>query len=185
MQLLILLFSDGVAIGATISAGGNGYQVGDVLTVGTIGVASVGRNVRFTFPGIGVTTQLILDNVQGDFTVGVGGTIKFFNSAGISTDLNGASGGGNVTIPSNGITEVSDGLHIKVNHKNHGMNFDDNIVRISGVLPDVKPTKLAAAYDKSSSDPFQVLDASTFGNFEGVGIGTTNTGLLLIGEEVD
>ena len=156
-----ITIEDGVAIGATITAGGNGYQVGDVVTVGTIGVASVGRNVRFTIAGIGVTTQLILDNVQGDFVVGAAGTIKFFNSSGISTDLNGTSAGGDVTIPTDGITEVSDGLHIKVNHKNHGMNFDDNIVRISGVLPDVKPTKLAVAYDKESSDPISVLDAST------------------------
>jgi len=175
---------DGVAIGATIAAGGNGYQIGDVLTVGNIGVASVGRNVRFTIAGIGQTTQLILDNVQGDFVVGAAGTIKFFNSSGISTELNGATAGGNVTIPSGGITEVSDGLHIKVNHKNHGMNFDDNIVRISNVLPDIKPTKLTAAYDKASSDPITVTDATIFNNFEGVGIGTTNTGLILIGEEL-
>ena len=151
---------DGVAIAATITSGGNGYQVGDVVTVGTIGVASVGRNVRFTIAGIGVTTQLILDNVQGDFIVGAAGTIKFFNSSGISTELNGQTAGGDVTIPSDGITEVSDGLHIKINHKNHGMNFDDNIVRISGVRPDVKPTKLAVAYDKASSDPISVIDAT-------------------------
>ena len=44
---------NGVAIAATITgSGGNGYQVGDVLTLGTIGVASVGRNVRFTVAGI-------------------------------------------------------------------------------------------------------------------------------------
>ena len=69
---------NGVAIAATITgSGGNGYQVGDVLTLGTIGVASVGRNVRFTVAGIGLTTQLVLDNVQGDFIVGAAGTIKF------------------------------------------------------------------------------------------------------------
>ena len=55
-----ITIEDGVAIAATITSGGNGYQVGDVVTVGTIGVASVGRNVRFTIAGIGVTTQLIL-----------------------------------------------------------------------------------------------------------------------------
>ena len=36
------------------------------------------------------------------------------------------------------------------------MNFDDNFVRIFKVRPDVKPTKLAAVYDKSSTDPLQV-----------------------------
>ena len=29
------------------------------------------------------------------------------------------------------VTEVTDGLHIKVDHKNHGMYFDDNYVTIS------------------------------------------------------
>ena len=175
---------DGVAIAATISSGGNGYQIGDVVTVGSIGVASVGRDVRFTITGIGVTSQLILDNVQGDFIVGAGSTLKFYNSAGVSTELNGQTAGADVTIPSDGLTEVSDGLHIKINHRNHGMNFDDNIVRISGVRPDIKPTKLAVAYDKASSDPISVIDAGSFDTFEGVGIGTTNTGLLLIGEEL-
>ena len=180
-----ITIQNGVAIAATITGdGGNGYQIGDVLTLGNIGVASVGRNVRFTVAGIGLTTQLILDNVQGDFAVGAAGTIKFINNAGISTELNGLTGGGDVTIPTGGITEVSDGIHIKVNHRNHGMNFDDNIVRISGVLPDVKPTKLTVAYDKASTDPITVSDASAFSSFEGVGIGTTNTGLLLIGEEL-
>jgi hypothetical protein len=176
---------NGVAIAATITgSGGNGYQVGDVLTLGTIGVASVGRNVRFTVAGIGLTTQLVLDNVQGDFIVGAAGTIKFFNSSGISTELNGRLAQGDVTIPSDGITQVSDGLHIKINHKNHGMNFEDNRVIISDVRSDVKPTKLTAAYDKASSDPIVVTNATAFSNFEGVGIGTTNTGLLLIGEEI-
>ena len=64
------------------------------------------------------------------------------------------------------------------------MNFEDNRVIISDVRSDVKPTKLTAAYDKASSDPIVVTNATAFSNFEGVGIGTTNTGLLLIGEEI-
>ena len=83
-----------------------------------------------------------------------------------------------------GITSVSDGLHIRVNHKNHGMYFADNFVRISGVLPDIKPVKLTAPYSVSSTDPIQVSDGSIFSTFENVGIGTTNTGLLLIGDEI-
>ena len=146
--------------------------------VGSIGVASVGRDVRFTITGIGVTSQLILDNVQGDFIVGAGSTLKFYNSAGVSTELNGQTAGADVTIPSDGLTEVSDGLHTsRLIIENHGMNFGDNIID-SGVRPDIKPTKLAVAYDKASSDPISVIDAGSFDTFEGVGIGTTNTGLF-------
>ena len=45
---------------------------------------------------------------------------------------------------------------------------------------------MTAAYDKSSTDPIQVSAGTgdTFSTFEGVGVGLTNTGLLLIGEEV-
>ena len=103
---------DGVAIGATINnAGGNGYQVGDVVTISANAPdpsssdpagLSVGRNARFTLPGIGFTSQLILGNVQGEFITGAAGTIRFIDSNDVDRELNSASGG-DVTIPSNGI----------------------------------------------------------------------------------
>ena len=82
---------------ATIMNGGSGYQVGDVLGITTIGVASLGRNARLTIPGIGQTSELVLNNVQGEFVVGSANTMFFFNSSGISTELNssGAAGLGN------------------------------------------------------------------------------------------
>ena len=186
---------DGVAIAATISGnGGNGYQVGDVVSISANAPLpsssdpaglSVGRNARFTLTSIGTTSQLIIGNVQGDFTTGAAGTIRYIDSDGSDKELN-SGVGGNVTIPSNEIETVSDGLHIKVNHVNHGMNFDDNFVRIFKVLPDVKPTKLTAAYSKSSTDPLQITagTGSRFSTFEGAAVGGTNTGLLLIGEEI-
>ena len=177
-----------VASGATINnAGGSGYQVGDVVGIDTIGAASVGRNARLTISGIGHTNELILNNIQGEFVVGAAKTLFFFNSSGISTELNssGAAGlgtGGDVQI-SNIITD-SDGLHFKVNHQNHGMYFSDNSVSISGVHPDVKPTKLTAEYSSTSTDQIAVGGATTFSTFENVGVGTTNVGFLLIGDEV-
>ena len=84
---------NGVAIAATVGTGGSGYQVGDVFTVSTIGLSSVGQNMRLSLPGIGVTQELILNNVQGDFVVGSANTIQFVNSSGITTDLNYSLGG--------------------------------------------------------------------------------------------
>ena len=181
---------NGVAIAATISGnGGVGYQVGDVVSINTIGAASVGRNARFTLTSIGHTSQLILNNVQGDFVTGAAGTLTFFDSSNTLRELNsgtfnGTAFTGDVTI--NASTTVSDGLHVKVNHVNHGMNFDDNFVRIVGILPDIKPTKLTAEYSKSSTDPISVSSGTgnTFNTFENVSIGSTNTGLILIGDEV-
>jgi hypothetical protein len=179
--------NSGVIGVATIMNGGSGYQVGDVLGITTIGVASLGRNARLTVPGIGQTSELILNNVQGEFVVGSANTMFFFNSSGISTELNssGAAGlgtGGDVQIST--ISIVSDGLHLNVNHKNHGMYFTDNSVILSGVAPDVKPTTLTAAYPSDSTGGITVALASNFGTFEKVGVGTTNTGYLLIGDEI-
>ena len=88
--------------------------------------------MRLTIPGIGQTSELILNNVQGEFVVGAAKTLFFFNSSGISTELNssGAAGlgtGGDVQISN--IKIDTDGLHINVNHQNHGMCFANNQVR--------------------------------------------------------
>ena len=179
--------NSGVIGVATITNGGSGYQVGDVLGITTIGIASVGRNARLTVAGIGQTSELIFNNVQGEFVVGAANTLFFFNSSGISTELNssGAAGlgtGGDVQIST--INIDSDGLHLNINHQNHGMYFTDNLVKLSGIAPDVKPTTLTAGYPADSTDGITVALASNFTTFEKVGVGTTNTGYLLIGDEI-
>ena len=176
-----------VAGGATIVNGGFGYQVGDVVGINTIGVATLGRNARLTIPGIGQTSELILNNVQGEFVVGAAKTLFFFNSSGISTELNssGAAGlgtGGDVQISN--IKIDTDGLHININHQNHGMYFANNQVKISGITPDIKATTLSVEYPADSTDGISVNQASNFTTFENVGVGTTNVGLLIIGDEV-
>ena len=176
-----ITIQNGVAVGATFGTGGSGYQVGDVLTVSTIGVSSVGQNLRLSVAGIGVTQELILGNVQGNFVVGSANTVQFVNSSGITTDLN-YDLGGDVQVSS--VNVVNDGLHIKVNHRNHGMYFDDNRVSISGVLPDIRPTKLSTAYNADSTSAISVDSSTNFSSFENVGVGTTNKGYLLIGKEI-
>jgi hypothetical protein len=177
-----------VAGGATIANnGGSGYQVGDVLGISTIGIASVGTNARLTIAGIGITNELVFNNVQGEFVVGAAKTLMYVNSSGITTELNssgsvGLGTGGDVQIST--INIDNDGTHFTVNHQNHGMYFADNIVKISGVLPDVRPTKLTAELLSGSTGSIAVGGATTFSSFEGVGVGTTNVGYLLIGEEI-
>tara|TARA_R100000700_G_scaffold40929_1_gene58544 strand:+ start:8321 stop:15943 length:7623 start_codon:yes stop_codon:yes gene_type:complete len=190
--------TNGVAVAATVSnAGGRGYVVGDVVGITTIGtgdggskgtqVAGVGRDARFTVQGIGATSELIFEKVQGEWrTNSTSNSIFFTTSAGITTELNfgTTTGGDGGDVQTTTITEETNGTHIQVNHKNHGMYFTDNLVKISGVMPDAKPTKLTAAYDSGSTASISVASASTFTTFEGVGIGTTNTGYLQIGDEI-
>lgn len=179
----ITISNNGVAIAATISNGGTGYIVGDVLSVSQLGSETLGRNLRLSVSELVGINQLILDNVQGDFITGSGSTISYFNSLGISTDLN-ASVGGGVLVPSDGIAVETDGLHIKVNHRNHGMHAGENIVRLSNVLSDVKPVKLTADYAQNSTSDILVNSTTNFSTFENVGVSTLNPGYILIGDEI-
>jgi len=176
-----ITISNGVAIAATIVNGGTGYQVGDILSVSSLGNSPAGSNIRFSIVSIASTNEIILDGVQGDFNIGVGGTIRFYNQSGIATDLNSTLGGG--VIP-NRLTVISDGTTVTINHKNHGMYSPQNYVNISKIESDIIPTKLTLDYNTNSTSPLSVENSGNFGIFENVGIGTTNPGYLLIGDEV-
>ncbi len=171
-----------VSSAATINNGGTGYQIGDVLGVSQIGTLDIGKDVKLTVASIGGTSEFILDQVQGDFNTGTGSTI-FYTSAVVGvglTELN-YSNGGNVTVSDK--TEISDGLHIKVNHKNHGMYFDDNNVTLYDVASDIKPTKLSSSFYGSPAG-LNLEDGSEFETFENVGVASTNVGFLQIGSEI-
>jgi hypothetical protein len=174
--------TNGVAVAATISNGGTGYSIGDVLTVSQVGIVSLGRNMRLSVGSIVGVNELILDNVQGDFVSGIGNTVRYVNNSGITTDLNGSIGG-NVLINTSP-TIVTDGLHIKINHKNHGMHSRLNKVQIANVHSDIKPTSLTEDYSSTSSSSILITDSTNFETFENVGVGTTNPGYIQIGEEI-
>jgi hypothetical protein len=177
-----ITISNGTAIGATITNGGLGYQVGDVLGIGEIGNIPIGVNAELSVTSITDVNELILDNVQGEFIVsGAGNTVSYINNSGITTELN-YSDGADVQISN--IEVVNDGLHIVVNHQNSGMYFEDNFVTISDAKSDIIPTKLTASYNTDSTTAISVEDASSFAQFENVGVGNTNIGYLRIGDEV-
>ena len=173
-----ITINNGVSIGATITSGGSGYQIGDVLGISSIGASNVGTNARFSLSNISNLNQIIIDNVQGDFVVGVAKTIQYIGVGIGTTNLNGTG------VLVNEIIEESDGRHVKIDHKNHGMYFEDNLVTISNVQSDIKPTKLSIQLAADSTGSISVDDSSAFGTFENVGVGTTNSGYLLIGNEI-
>jgi hypothetical protein len=166
--------------------GGNGYQSGDVLGITTIGTNNLGSGARLSVTGIGRSSELLLSNVQGDFVIGVANTIQFINNSGVTTTLNydGGSALGPWPSPTE-ITTINDGTHIVVNHKNHGMYVGaGNSVVLSGIRPDIKPTKLTAAYSATDTGTISVESGTNFQSFENVGVAATNTGYLLIGDEI-
>jgi hypothetical protein len=173
-----ITINNGVATGATVTSGGSGYQIGDVLGISSIGAVNVGTNARLSLSNISNLNQIIVDNVQGDFTTGVGKTIQY-DGVGVGiTNLNGTG------VLVNEIITETDGLHIKIDHKNHGMYSNNNLVIISNAQSDVKPTKLSIQYAADSTGSISVDNSSSFSTFENVGVGTTNAGYLLIGDEV-
>ena len=186
-----ITIANGVAVGATINVGGSGYSVGDVLTITNFNGSTLGSNLQLSVQQIAGVNQLILDNVQGTFTTGAGSTIAFIGTGVGTTDLNVT--GGNVTVSSVSVaSEETEGLYIKVNHKNHGMYALNNDVSISGAYSDINPTTLSVAYSNQDSgvitlsnmivDPTTSL--STFNTFENVSVSSTNPGYIQIENEI-
>jgi len=175
---------NGVAVAATINSSGSGYQVGDVLTVTQLGITSLGKNLRLSVGAVNAFNELIIDQVQGTFATGtgVGNTIKYYNNSGSLVELN-ASVGGNVTLTSPVVT-VDDGLHFRVKHLNHGMHSSLNYVTLTNILPDSSPTTSTADISATFTGPLQIASSTNFTTFEGVGVGTTNPGYALIGNEI-
>ena len=94
-----------VSSGATINAGGSGYQAGDVVGFNTLGLTTQGRDGRLSVVSVGGTSELILNNVQGDFvSAGSAKTMMYINTSNQVKVLN-SSHGGDVQVSS--INEVT------------------------------------------------------------------------------
>ncbi len=175
-----------VSLGATVSSGGSGYRIGDVLTVGG-NLANIGRNMRLSVSQINGVNQIIVDNVQGEFTVGNNKAVKFVGDSG-TFNINGLNGDLFVDFVETD-TEESDGLHIKVNHKNHGMHSTTNIVTISDVRSDIDPVTLSSNYEVNTTNAIALVGDSQFindifGTFENIPVSSENPGYILIDREI-
>jgi hypothetical protein len=181
--LIDLTISNGVAIGCTISNGGSGYLVGDILTVeeGVIGSDGLGRNLRLSISEIMGINELLLDNVQGEFEISQTKDLEYINSSGNVLKLN----SGNVYIEDIELmNDFNDGLHIKVNHKNHGMHSSVNNVLIDGVSSNLPLVSLLNDYPLNSTANIFVSSFDNFLTFENEPVSLTNPGYILIENEI-
>ena len=161
----------GVAV--TITSGGTGYQVGDLLLMNNVGFN--GSGVRVVVKNITNTNQLIVDEVEDTFVDSQPITY-------IETD------GTNFVINANDVTGISsdpimDGYTLKFNHRNHGMHSNTNRVRVSNFHPDVKPTLITSNIDDDST-LINLTNGTDFTTFEGTAVGSGHTGYLLIDKEI-
>ena len=177
-----ILIEDGVAIGATITEGGKGYSVGDVLTPITVGTEGLGSGMRLSVAGISGNNELIIEEVQGRFGTSAGQFLKYVNNSGVTTTLN-FSVGGNV-VPQSPIRINSDGLHLKIFQRNHGMYQNTNLVTLKSIQSDQTPTTLSSPYNSSATGDISIATTSIFGTFENVSVASTNPGYAKIGSEI-
>jgi len=181
-------YNEGSIVNATVSSGGQGYQIGDVLGITT----DLGINGRLSVVAIAATSELIVDNVQGVFLTGAGTTLMYGTAdgdvgstkAGVGSAICGNGGSSGAFITDGTVISVTDGLHITVNHKNHGMYHEQNLVTISDVTGDIPPTKLSVPYNNSSTDPITVDNIGILTSFENVSVAATNPGYVKVKNEI-
>lgn len=169
--------SSGVATTITVTQGGTGYINGDALIINVNKTDDLGRDLIISIPNeVGIITEfnsLLLDNVQG-----------FINT---NTQTNIICNG--TTIQSSPVNSpinlLSDGLHMKISHENHGMYSYENFVTISGIEPDILPVKLESDISSSSSvTSITVSDITPFITFENLPVNSNNPGYILINREI-
>jgi hypothetical protein len=175
-----ITINNGVAIAATVNNGGKGYQIGDVLTPITIGSDQIGSGMQLSVVSLAGYNELILDNVQGTF--GVNNYLQYTDSSGIATDINAGIGGS--VFPVTPYRVNSDGLHLKIFQRNHGMYSQINRVNLKNIDTDVPATALTLDYQQTETGVISVGSTANFGVFEGVGVGATNPGYVRIGSEI-
>jgi hypothetical protein len=171
---------NGVAIAATVSAGGKGYQIGDVLSPLNIGNDELGTEMQLSVPDLKGFNELIVDKVQGTF--GPNNRLQYKDTSGIATDINAGIGGS--VFPLEPYRINSDGLHLKIFQRNHGMYSEVNRVKLENIETDVAATQLTLDYQNSETGVISVGNTANFGIFEGVGVGLTNPGYVKIGSEI-
>jgi len=175
-----ITISNGIAIGATIRDGGNGYKVGDILSPITIG-AGVGVGARLSVSTLYGNNELFISDVQGEFSTNSSDTLTYTNSVGLTTALNYSVGG---SVSPQTIRVDSDGQHMTVFMRNHGMHNLGNQVTLKGLRGEVATTQLSADYSNTATGSIPVYNSTGYTSFEGVGVGLTNPGYVKIGDEI-
>ena len=177
-----IFIENGVAVGATINAGGLGYQVGDILAPVSVG-SGVGNGIQVSISTISGNNELTISNVQGTFGTGAGEIIDYENVSGVTTIFNYDQYSTGM-IPTSPIYTVSNGDILKVNQRNHGMYSNTNFVTLRDVRPTASPTTLTASYPRTTTSNISIASTSGFDRFEGIGIGASNPGYAVMNSEI-
>lgn len=162
----------------TITDGGSGYSVGDILKIDTIG-NDIGFGGQIIINNIGSPNSLELSNVQGQFSVGIS-SVYFINSSGTQTLIGAGS-----TLTSIIEDQNNDGLHMKIYHINHGMHSQENYVEISKFRPLITEANSKLSTDLNITENIINLESTNgFNVFEDILVDSDNIGYAIIGNEI-
>lgn len=174
-----LSVNGGVAVAATVSVGGTGYSIGDALEVNYSQTDGLGDGLILSIPNsvgiISAVNGLLLDRVQGNLVQNTSDFLYYVGTGGTAL-LNNA----NVTY----IDTISDGLHFKVYHSNHGMYSSSDRVTLISLQTDQRPEKLSSSYSTSSTENITLSSVGIFTSFENLPVSSINPGYILIQNEV-
>ena len=167
------------SITLTSNTAGSGYAVGDVIGISTVGFGThkKGTGAEITVTAINGVSTLYLNNVQGEeFTTGQpivvyeGGTATAYTTGGIST-----------TITSSTVYDDKyRGNIVEVQHYNHGMQADTNLVTLANIEPDTPPVPLTDFLDVDDQ-VVSIADTTSFATFNGI---STSQGFMKINNEI-
>jgi hypothetical protein len=174
-----LSVNNGVAIAATVSVGGTGYDVGNSLTINYSQTDGLGDNLILSIPNsagiISAFNGLLIDRIQGDLVENTSDSLYYVGTAGTV-----ALPGANVTY----VNTVEDGLHLKVNHNNHGMYASNDRVTLISLQSDQRPETLNSSYSSTSTGDIVLSSVGIFTSFENIQVSAINPGYIQIGNEV-
>ena len=160
-----ITITNGVAVAATITSGGEGYQVGDILSPTTVGLQGLGSGIRVSISTIFASNELTITDVQGDFGTGSGEILNYTNSSGTQVvfDVTANPAG---QVPTSPVIEVTSGDHLTINQRNHGMYSNTNLVTLRDIRSTVEPTSLTAAYESGATGNISIASTVNFVEFE-------------------
>ena len=94
----------------------------------------------------------MIDQIQGEFSVGAASTLSYEVSAGIGSTLAG------ININRIDIDTTKNGTQFKVSHRNHCMHSDKNYVIIDNVQSDVRPTNILSDINATTTANISVTN---------------------------
>ena len=160
------------SISLTSNTGGSGYVVGDVLGITTSNVIK-GSNAEITVTARNSISTLYLNNVQGEeFTSGQP-LVVYEGST--------AASYGSTTITSSAIYDDKyAGNVLEIEHYNHGMHADTNLVTLANIAPDSNPITLTDFLDVDDQI-ISVASTTPYATFNGI---STTRGFVKINSEI-